>query len=254
MQPTSYAFGDTLAASRRLELLAEAFETPSRAFLAESAPAGARLAYDLGCGPGFTTALLQEVARPERSIGIDASERFVGEARERFPTLEFALHDVTRAPLPAGPAALMYCRMLLTHLPDPEAALQTWTGELAPGGRLLVDEVESIETSEPVFRDYLAAGDRMIAARGGRLYIGKELDRLALDGVAKSGGTGRRHSPPPQLAAMLFRLNLGVWGEAPDAPVTRAEQAALAEALDQVIARGGGEITWTMRQIAYEKR
>jgi hypothetical protein len=56
-----YTFGDTSLAARRLALLADVFEPPSRAFLAEfTRVAGDQLdlAVDLGCGPGHSTRLV----------------------------------------------------------------------------------------------------------------------------------------------------------------------------------------------------
>jgi hypothetical protein len=56
-----YAFGDTSLAARRLALLADVFEPPSRAFLEQFAgpvSSGAEpldLAVDLGGGPGHST-------------------------------------------------------------------------------------------------------------------------------------------------------------------------------------------------------
>jgi hypothetical protein len=56
-----YAFGDSVPAARRLALVAEAFEPSSRAFLERFAGATPALAVDLGCGPGHTILLLDEV-------------------------------------------------------------------------------------------------------------------------------------------------------------------------------------------------
>ena len=159
-----YAFGDSAPAARRLSLLAEVFEPTSRAFLAH---AGARLAgppelaVDLGCGPGHSTRLLVSVLGLRRVLGLDQSASFVAlAAADAPPGAEFAVHDVTVVPFPCPPAGLLSCRFLLGHLPDPAAALAAWATQLAPGGLLLVEEVERIRTDQPALRRYLELAAR----------------------------------------------------------------------------------------------
>ena len=81
----SYTFGDTEQASRRLRLLASVYEPESRALLGAVAEFRAKrsigLAIDLGCGPGWSTRLINEVLAPDRTVGLDSSERYVAEAR-----------------------------------------------------------------------------------------------------------------------------------------------------------------------------
>ena len=43
-----------------------------------------RLVVDLGCGPGFSTALLRDVLAPDRVVAVDSSQTFVREAAERL--------------------------------------------------------------------------------------------------------------------------------------------------------------------------
>jgi trans-aconitate 2-methyltransferase len=73
-----YAFGDSAPAARRLGLLADVFEPPSRAFLAEfTRVAGDQvdLAVDLGCGPGHSTRLVASVVGARRTLGLDRRGR-----------------------------------------------------------------------------------------------------------------------------------------------------------------------------------
>jgi SAM-dependent methyltransferase len=151
-----YAFGDSEPAARRLGLLADVFEPPSRAFLTRFAAEPVDLAVDLGCGPGHSTRLVASVLGARRTLGLDQSASFVALAEaDAPPGVEFAVHDVTVVPFPASAAGLVYGRFLLTHLHDPPAALAAWATQLAPGGLLLADEVERIHTSQPALRRYL---------------------------------------------------------------------------------------------------
>ena len=77
-----YTFGDTDVAATRLRLLHESFGPGSVAFLSDVATpdAGARVAVDLGCGPGRTTRMLGARARDDEPCGpLDATmARVVG--------------------------------------------------------------------------------------------------------------------------------------------------------------------------------
>ena len=158
----SYAFGDSDRAAQRLALVARVFEPASREFLAAAGRRGGALAVDLGCGPGHTTELLARTLASERCVGLDASPRRTSRPRAaaRRPSTgatgcEFVCHDALAAPYPTGRADTIYARFLVSHLADPEAAIGGLRPQLAPRGRMLLDEVESIESAAEPFRDYL---------------------------------------------------------------------------------------------------
>ena len=116
-----YTFGDGEIAVRRLRLLSAAFAGSSRELLREVAATGVRprVAVDLGCGPGYSTALLSRELAPAVTIGLDRSRRYVERAREyALRGLEFVEHDLTRVPFPTPPAELLYGRFIVTHLRD----------------------------------------------------------------------------------------------------------------------------------------
>ena len=141
-----YTFGDGDLAADRLALVAAVFEPTSRALLirADAVVAGGAdgvgRAVDLGCGPGHTTRLVAAVCRARATLGLDASERFVATARSLTddPAVTYAVHDVTRAPLPGGPADLVHARLLLAHLPGPLDVVELWRSCLRPGGVLVL--------------------------------------------------------------------------------------------------------------------
>src|SRR5215468_126862 len=173
----SYAFGDSERAAQRLALVARVFEPASEEFLASGGRRGGALAVDLGCGPGYTTELLARVLESERTVGLDASPAYVEAARTRLRAAsaslaqraaserrpqggraktirpatarcEFACHDVLSAPYPCGRADTLYARFLVSHLADPNAAIGMFASQLAPRGRLLLDEVEWIRSED----------------------------------------------------------------------------------------------------------
>ena len=253
-----YAFGDSAPAARRLGLLADVFEPPSRELLERFAGVPLDLAVDLGCGPGHTTRLVAAVTGARRTLGLDQSEAFVALAAAAAPPgSSFAVHDVTVVPFPAGPAGLVYGRFLLSHLPDPAAALAAWATQLAPGGLLLVEEVERIHTVQPALRRYLDTAAALLAARGHTLEIGAALHRLPdPPGVDRRLDRVAPLAPPAALAAKLFAQNLAVWrGDGVRSGVaTEAALDRLAADLAAVTAgTAEGTIAWELRQLAFQR-
>lgn len=247
-----YTYGDTAMAAERLALVARTFEPASRAFLERHAHAPARLALDLGCGPGHTTRLLHEVVGAARTVGLDASDAFLEQARRSAPPgVTFMRHDASRLPFPVAPAPdVVYARLLLAHLPDPAGVLARWATATAPGGLLLVDDLEAIETDEPAFRTYRdQVAVPLVGSEGGHLLVGP-----VLHAAADPTGTERvadgvvTFVPEVAVSARLFRMNLAVLverGEVPARPDLSESLRAIADG--EVPAR---PIRWHMRQLA----
>ena len=171
-----YTYGDSDLAGDRLALVAGLFRPTSEAFLRAASPHEPDMALDLGCGPGHTTALVHEAAGAQRTVGIDRSEAFARRARDGVPGSAFVAADVASAPLPIARADLVYARLLLAHLPDPPDVVAQWSTILTIKGRVLVDDLEAIETDDDVFRRYLDdVALAVIRAQGGALFVGPVL-------------------------------------------------------------------------------
>lgn len=260
----TYSFGDTDVAARRLDLISRVFDPPSRAFVAAVAArppdVALDLAVDLGCGPGNTTALVDAATSVRRTVGLDQSDAFVAEARARHhdPALDFLVHDVTTVPFPVGPADFVFARLLLAHLPEPVDVVHRWLSQLAPAGRLALDEIEWIRTDQPVLAEYLSVVVALIGSRGADMYAGP-----LLDGVVALAGFAVVHDAVVELpvavptAAEMFALNLTVWGADPwvldtfGASTVERIGAELAELRSSTDPAG---ITWGLRQVAFERR
>jgi SAM-dependent methyltransferase len=250
---SSYAFGDTAIASTRLDVLASVFGSTSEALLGDLDGTPPGVVLDLGCGPGHTTAMLADVFPEAEIIGIDASDLFVTEAQEAAPVrCSFRVADVTRHPLPGAPADLIYARFVVVHLPDPEPALAGWSSQLVPGGLLVVEEPERIDTDDADFRRYLELASVVVGARGGDLYAGRLLAEMAAPPGTEM--VIRRASPLDVAvgkAATIFSLNLSTWGDDPAvAAVADGDEIAdLAQRLERRLTdRSTGVIRWWMRQ------
>jgi trans-aconitate 2-methyltransferase len=173
-----YSFGETNLAAERLRVVSEVFDPTSKAFVSETVRNRPGLALDLGCGPGFTTRLLSRVARPERTVGVDRSKAFLSQARagaaagKGYVTADVAVAPLRIAGIGAQPD-LIYARFLSSHLP--EQAVAGWAKELAAGGLLLLEEVDSISTEVAAFDEYLKIASEVLAQYGNELFVGARL-------------------------------------------------------------------------------
>ena len=252
MTTARYTYGDSEFAADRLDLVARMFEPTTRRFLGRTGPHMPDLAVDLGCGPGNTTRLLADVLCPRRTAGLDRASSFLERARRGAPPgMDFLIHDVSVTPFPVGPADVLSCRLLLAHLPDRMGVVARWITQLVPGGVLLVDEIEEIETDEPAFTEYRALAVGVVERAGGRLIAGPELAAM-LDpaGAERIGDEVVTLALSSADAATVFHMNLTVLvdgGEVEPRP-------ALAAALAAIAAGGpGGGIVWKQRQLALRR-
>jgi SAM-dependent methyltransferase len=254
-----YLFGESDLAARRLFKLAEVFEPSSRSFLLSSAsPPKPHCAYDLGCGPGFTTQLIARTLHAENTVGLDNADRFI-ELAQQHPSagVAFHKHDITRVPFPQGPAEIVYARFVLAHVANAAALVDAWATQLLPGGRLLLEEVEWIETSIPAFRLYLDTVEAMLADNGSQLYAGRVLEGLNPKGARPLRNQRVEFAVANCDAAAMFVPNIATWkselfigtrhSPAEIETLTAELQAQLESCASE------SDIRWTMRQAEFER-
>ena len=147
------ATGD--AAANRLRILHNAYGPGAREFLLRGGIKQGMRVVDLGCGVGMTTQLLAELVGPTgKVIGVDYSAAQVKQARALLPpefsNVSFVEASATDTGLPREAFDLVYCRFLLIHLTDPEAALSEMLALLKPAGIIAVEDGDlSSASSEP---------------------------------------------------------------------------------------------------------
>jgi trans-aconitate 2-methyltransferase len=255
----AYLFRDTDLAAHRLQVLAEVFAPASRAFLQDAVATPPQFALDLGCGPGCTTHLLAETTQCERAMGLDSSAHFITLAQDALAEhVSFLHHDVTQVPFPTGPSDLIFCRMLLTHLRNPQDVIERWATQLRPQGLLLLEEVEWIKTEHTLFQTYLGIVNAMLGQQANKLYIGSTLDQQQTSAALKRRISRVYHlSVSTKQAATMFSMNIPAWKNQPF--IQEHYSANTIEALEQSLqelaetSTDKGEIEWGMRQIAYER-
>jgi SAM-dependent methyltransferase len=211
-----YTFGDNQEASRRLRLLAEVYEPETRDLLhvvrSECRDRRFELALDLGCGPGWSTRLIEATLKPNRTIGLEASEAYVAEARRNQPQLEFIRHDVLTTPFPVDNADFIFCRFLLTHLPSPCAALKSWAHAARLGALIAIHETEALHSTHPALSRYYEMLAQMQKHYGQELNVGA----LMIDAFPGTGWSLVRSESvvlekPVRDMAELHVANLRTW-------------------------------------------
>jgi trans-aconitate 2-methyltransferase len=241
----TYTYGDDAPALQRLALVAQAYEPASAAFLAEhsSRHRCPDTVVDVGCGPGFTTALLARLLTPRRLIGIDSSFHYLDVARSRVPGARFQHHDATVMPFPGVPIDVIYARLVLAHLPDPLGMLERWRTGLGPGGALLVEDLEDIDAPAGALRTYDELAAEVVRRGGGVMYAGAA--------IAGLGGRCVSVTVPAATAATIYLFNVDRWiadrGEHPH----QDHLLELRRGLDRLARRDDGQtVSWIVRQLA----
>jgi trans-aconitate 2-methyltransferase len=119
---------------------------PSRDLLAQVSLTRARLAIDLGCGPGNSTELLVERYPDAEIVGLDSSPDMLRQARERLPKCSFTQADLATW-TPKEPADLLFANAVFQWVADHPAVLRRLVQALPQGGVLAVQMPDN--TSEP---------------------------------------------------------------------------------------------------------
>jgi len=101
---------------------------------------------DLGCGVGTVTRdLAHLVGSTGQVVGVDLSPDQLAQARARlagaaFARVSFVEASATSTALPGASFDLVYCRFLLLHLVQPQAALREMHRLLRPQGILVCED------------------------------------------------------------------------------------------------------------------
>ena len=157
---------------------------------------------------------MSEVTGAGRTVGLDGSATHIERARAGASgPVEFGRWDVRELPFPAGPADLIYGRLLLAHLPDPAATAASWATQLTEGGLLVLDEIEWIEASDPVLQAHLRLAGAMVATSGAgcaraRCWAGS---RPGAAGLRPRLARVTELPVPTARAATMFAMNLAAW-------------------------------------------
>jgi SAM-dependent methyltransferase len=98
-------------------------------------PADARW-LDVGCGTGALTQTILDRASPRQVIGVDASEAFLGSARDgtHDPRAEFRTGDARALPVDEATFDAVVAGLMLNFVPEQAEALAEMSRTVRPGG------------------------------------------------------------------------------------------------------------------------
>jgi trans-aconitate 2-methyltransferase len=131
---------------------------PARDLLAQVPLQSVTSAYDLGCGPGNSTALIAERFGTDAVTGIDSDPAMLAAAVKRLPGTRFIAADLETW-APDEPADLLYANAVFQWVPDHIDVLARLMDHLKPGGTLAVQMPDNLsEPSHVLMRETAAAG------------------------------------------------------------------------------------------------
>lgn len=185
----SYDMGvlDEAAELERLRAQVELVRSMERAYLTALGLAPTATMLDLGCGPGYLSEVLGELAPQGRVIGVDVDPGLLARARESFAKRgwshgEFVEAWADKLPLPDHGVDLVYSRFLFQHLADPAGVLREVRRVLRPGGTVVLVDTDdaglAVYPEPKSFRALLEGSHKAQARAGGDRFVGRKLKSL----------------------------------------------------------------------------
>ena len=194
---TTYIIRGGVAGRERLRVLSRVMAPMTARHLERAGVAPGARCLDVGCGGGDVTLMLAALAGPEgEAVGVDVDEVKLQLARDEADDAGVGNVEYRHAAvdeLPAdGAFDVAYARFLLTHLPDPAAALRHMIAAVRPGGVVAVQDIDySGGFCHPASAAYDCFWDlypRLAAHRGVDANIGPRLPVLFAEaGLAEIG-------------------------------------------------------------------
>jgi trans-aconitate 2-methyltransferase len=151
---------------------------PVRDLLAAVPAAEARLAVDLGCGPGNSTEVLARRVPAAAITGIDSSPDMIEAARRRLPLATFEVGTIQDW-RPAGPVDLILSNAALHWVPDHATLLPRLAGFLSAGGCLAVQLPDNLADTSQVLMQKVAAEGAWAARLAGATEARTPIGRIA---------------------------------------------------------------------------
>jgi 2-polyprenyl-6-hydroxyphenyl methylase/3-demethylubiquinone-9 3-methyltransferase len=94
---------------------------------------------DFGCGAGQILKEIQKINPGAKLIGLDVSEKALGEAKKELPSAEFhQIKDGEKVPIQDNSIDFIFSSEVIEHIYDTENAISEMSRILKPGGKLLI--------------------------------------------------------------------------------------------------------------------
>jgi SAM-dependent methyltransferase/chorismate mutase len=150
-------------------------------------PPNAR-AIELGCGPQGVLGLLSERVGPSGTVvGLDKNEGFVAAARksmaeQQLTNVEIMQGDARATGLPRESFDIVFCRLLLVNVPQPEQLVEEMVALLRQGGFLASHEADYLphgcDPPCPAWERLFEIFQAYSRAKGVDLFVGRRTHRM----------------------------------------------------------------------------
>ena len=185
---TDYLLGVGDAGAIRLRLLHRVYGSGTERLLSDAGLASGMRVTDIGCGIG-TVALwmAQQVGAAGSVVCVDKSPEQLALARcsateSGYTNMTFLEASAEHIDLPSDSFDLVYCRFLLDHLIDPQAAVIEMRRLLRPNGVLVTETLDlggiATDPPDPTYADEVRLMSEISAARGIDGASGMKVHRL----------------------------------------------------------------------------
>jgi ubiquinone/menaquinone biosynthesis C-methylase UbiE len=168
-----------IASLETMERIPQVVEIRARSYAVLHASPGEAVV-DVGCGTGSAVAELQE--RGVHVTGVDSSQDMIAYASSRFPGAHFRCASAEALPFAEHSVVGYRAERVYSHIPNPGPAIVEAKRVLAPGGRLVLVDVENdlwaIDSDD---RDLTRAMVRAFADSVANPWIGRASRALLLD-------------------------------------------------------------------------
>lgn len=189
IQEEAYLLGTSVQAAKNLDEQHEQIASLAYEQLGKAGLQRGMIVWDIGCGSGAMTEYLARAVGEEGHVyALDMSHDQVSRTRERlhqagFKNFTCLQGDITATlDLPKGEADLVYARMVLMHLKNPEAALLQLSQLLKTAGILSLQEsimhTASASPAHEVVEDYFQTIIELGNFHGVDFNIGEKLSQL----------------------------------------------------------------------------
>ena len=190
MPTGSYDFdrlNDTSYQTDRLLQQAKAIRGMEAAILRQAGIQSGQDVLEIGCGPGFVTDLLAELALDGSVHAVEPSATLLAQVEGNVktrPARGLHLHQAfgNALPLADGAVDFSYARFVLQHVPDPQSVVAEAFRVTRPGGRFCAvdsdDGLVVVYPEEPRVAEILQKAQAIQASQGGDRFIGRKMQGM----------------------------------------------------------------------------
>jgi SAM-dependent methyltransferase len=190
MGESHYLIRGGLEGRERLRVLGRVMRPTTLPLLERAGISAGMRVLDVGCGGGDVTFdLASLVGLTGAAVGVDVDATKIALAREDadqvgVTNVEFRIADLNKG-LGEEEYDAIYVRFVLTHLREPEGAVETMRRALRRGGTLIVEDIDFrgcfCDPPSAAFDRYVEIYQESARATGGDSWIGTRVPRMRLD-------------------------------------------------------------------------